>query len=348
MKENIAINPNSNKVNLQPSKSFYFYFQPELQFNPVPNQIVYVETTYNEPINQFILLHLTEIDNFFAEKGFSFFYLPRLVEQLKDKDFLQYNFPAKAPHQELAILSSADYSFLQQYVVSEQSLQHGLIRYKRFEQPKPTFSYFELNENDIWAQLEHYRNNLGEGMFFSLGSPKSADDRADFNFDRESQQLMEEIKERVARLRVAGVGEVFIRELLEEPPVLSHLVITSDYRFLLPEFNLEVELAPLPKALYLLFLRHPEGIILKHLPDYRKELLKIYTTLNPRVHSKEAASSIRDLTDPTRNSINEKCSRIREAFVKLMNERIAKAYCITGNRGEPKKIQLDRKWVVFE
>ena len=43
---------------------------------------------------------------------------------------------------------------------------------------------------------------------------------------------------------------------------LSPLLITRDYRFLLPEYNnKEVQLSPIHKALYLLFLNHPEGII---------------------------------------------------------------------------------------
>ena len=37
-----------------------------------------------------------------------------------------------------------------------------------------------------------------------------------------------------------------------------------------------VKLAPLDKALYLLFLRHPEGINFSYLPDYREELMEIY------------------------------------------------------------------------
>ena len=58
---------------------------------------------------------------------------------------------------------------------------------------------------------------------------------------------------------------------------LSPLVITEDYHFLLPEFgNKEVQLSPIHKALYLLFLNHPEGIEFKNLIDYREELLQLY------------------------------------------------------------------------
>lgn len=58
---------------------------------------------------------------------------------------------------------------------------------------------------------------------------------------------------------------------------LSPLVITEDYRFLLPNYgNREVQLSPIHKALYLLFLNHPEGIEFKNLVDHREELFALY------------------------------------------------------------------------
>lgn len=57
---------------------------------------------------------------------------------------------------------------------------------------------------------------------------------------------------------------------------LSPLVITKNYRFLLPDYgNKEVQLSPIHKALYLLFLNHSEGIEFKNLVDYREELLSL-------------------------------------------------------------------------
>ncbi len=37
----------------------------------------------------------------------------------------------------------------------------------------------------------------------------------------------------------------------------------------------------LVKTVYLLYLKHPEGIAFKQLPDYRQELIDIYKTLRP-------------------------------------------------------------------
>ena len=58
--------------------------------------------------------------------------------------------------------------------------------------------------------------------------------------------------------------------------------------------------------------------------------------------------SIEDVTNPTLNSINEKCARIRAAFVGQFDEYMAKSYYVDGQRGEPKKIALSRDLVVWE
>ena len=63
---------------------------------------------------------------------------------------------------------------------------------------------------------------------------------------------------------------------------------------------------------------------------------------------RDMKKSINDVTDPTKNAINEKCSRIREAFVKHFDEQIAKNYFITGTRSEPKKIILPRDLIMWK
>ena len=104
---------------------------------------------------------------------------------------------------------------------------------------------------------------------------------------------------------------------------------------------------PLIKAVYLLFLNHPEGILFKCLPDYREELAIIYAKLRPWGLSNRALRSIEDVTNPFLNSINEKCARIRKAFLDLLDEHVAEQYYIQGARGEAKKITLPRDLVVW-
>ena len=101
------------------------------------------------------------------------------------------------------------------------------------------------------------------------------------------EQTVQEIKRLVRQLQAEGRSDLLLKAigapLLEELRIeaakakLSRLVITEDYRFILADYQKEVELQPVHKAVYLLFLAHPEGIEFKRLADYREELTKYYT-----------------------------------------------------------------------
>ena len=171
------------------------------------------------------------------------------------------------------------------------------------------------------------------------------------NEDQEfvSLTLLEDMDVRVQKLREKGLNEWTFRGLFKIKSQLSRLVVTQDYRNLLPDYNdIEVKMEPLVKAVYILFLRHPEGIVFKELPDYRQELIDVYNELRPLGLNSRSLQSIEDVTNPFLNSINEKCARIRAAFVEKFDEHLAKNYFITGERGEAKKIILPRDLVVWE
>lgn len=174
------------------------------------------------------------------------------------------------------------------------------------------------------------------------------DTPADEGFYRTVNNLSEEIKERVSKLRIMGVGEDLIKALFEPERKLSRLIITADLKIYLPDYNIEVRMEPLPKSIFLLFLNHPEGIRFKELSNYRNELTKIYSTVTNRTNLEDIEDSLNNVLDPTKNSINEKCSRIREAFLSQMDESIASAYYIYGTRNHPKCISIDRRCVIIE
>ena len=110
---------------------------------------------------------------------------------------------------------------------------------------------------------------------------------------------------------------------------LSPLVITSDYRFLLPRYEKEVELSPINKALYIFFLNHEEGVEFKCLSDYREELIALYRKVGNRVSDDIICESIERLVNPLDNSINEKCARIKSAFAKCMDSYQLNYYVIS-------------------
>lgn len=146
----------------------------------------------------------------------------------------------------------------------------------------------------------------------------------------------------IQELVAAGRNDLLLRSigipLLEELRIevaksrLSRLLITKDYRFVLLDYaNKEVEMNPVHKAVYMLFLNHPEGIEFKHLVDHRDELLKYYMATARLIDKKTITESVDMLVNPLNNSINEKCSSIKKAFFSLMDQYTANYYIISGH-----------------
>lgn len=161
--------------------------------------------------------------------------------------------------------------------------------------------------------------------------------------------LLEEVKEKVRKLKAYGIEDAEIVAAMNEEEMFPQLIVKEDYKVVLcGEKSIEVEMEPLVKSVYLLFLSHPEGIVIKCLPDYRKELTSIYLLLRPYGLTERVKKSIIDVTNPTQNSINEKCARIRKVFASLLPQSVAKYYAISGKRGEAKKIDLVRANVIWK
>ena len=168
------------------------------------------------------------------------------------------------------------------------------------------------------------------------------------NEKNEKQKLLNEVKVKVQKLKDLGVSEKDISSFLHTEQSLLKLAVSKNYRLFLGDNRVEVHMEPLVKAVYLLFLNHPEGVLFKYLPDYRKELTKIYSEVRPWGLTDRTLQSIEDVTNPLLNSINEKCARIKKVFLGVMEDDMAKHYYIDGPRGEAKKISLPRDLVVWE
>lgn len=160
--------------------------------------------------------------------------------------------------------------------------------------------------------------------------------------------LIEEVKKRVQMLKEYGMSEAEIVSRLHYSQPLKQLVVSRNYRLFLGDEQKEVRMEPLVKSVYILFLRHPEGIIFKDLPNHREELTNIYNKVRPMGLTDRALHSIEDVTNPLLNSINEKCARIRKVFITMLDSSIAEQYYIKGTRGQAKRIALPRDLVVWE
>ncbi len=156
------------------------------------------------------------------------------------------------------------------------------------------------------------------------------------------EERAQELKRLVGQLQAEGRIDLLLKAigapLLEELRIeaarakLSRLLITKDYRFFLVDMgNREIELQPVHKAVYMLFLAHPEGIEFKRLGDYREELTRYYMATAKMLDKEKIREGVDHLVNPLDNAINEKCSRIKKGFLEMMDEYMASYYIISGH-----------------
>ena len=162
------------------------------------------------------------------------------------------------------------------------------------------------------------------------------------HIDTSQENIVKELSGLVNKLRAMGrhdllldaIGVPVLEELRLEAAKrrLSRLRITKDYSFILVDYgNREVDLPPIHKAVYLLFLAHPEGIEFKRLAEHRNELLRYYMTTSKSLDKKSIEKSIDHLVNPLDNAINEKCSRIKNVFLSMMDEYTASYYIVNSH-----------------
>lgn len=342
-----------------------------LPFHPNEKQIFFYDPSPDSVFSKEVEAHLQEIKDFLGERDYEFYCFTDMAKQLSE-EFVRYRFPNWNGQP----LNKVGNDLLKCYFSEEyQCIGASFIRlFDAFEDVYSCFQLYDINTYSLEEQLEFYRDNLKDDYGISCSidvsmvkedtirySVTKASDSslfpvyekklciADKYFDSDSKLLTDEIREMVERLHQEGISEFVLRCMVPVEEKLSRIIITPKCEILLPDYGMEpVQMSPLPKAVFLLFLKHDEGIYFKELMDYREELKSIYTKLTNRISAAVVANSLDAVTDPTANSINEKCSRIREAFVGRMDERIAQHYFVTGEQGELKRITLPRNLVEWQ
>ncbi len=323
--------------------------------------LVYIENEYSTVLNNFFKRHPV----IHLKHDIRVIYLPACVKGLTNEDVLRYWNPgSKGTLDENSGIDTSSLLDELCYPKDAAKLTHGLMSCSGWSENHGAkylhATYYPLEESDdgnILQQIgdiakEAFRKHTSGFCCTVKRPPKDAEpteDYADEQFNWEIRDLIDEIRERVEKLEQRGISRKLLMKLFTEKQELSRLVITKDMRILLPDYdNMEIKMEPLNKAVYLLFLKHPEGIVFKHLTDYRKELAEIYQMIKPMGLNERVLKSIDDVTNPLLNSINEKCARIRGSFVSQFDENLAEHYYIYGTRGEPKKIDLPRNLLVWE
>ncbi len=332
-------------------------FEFQLKGKLDSKELVYVASEEDKSLTDLFETHPEVLEGWGQMIGFHIIYLPLLMKRLKEKRVLKY----RAPYLTDADLNNIEIGndFLLQYLDNPEDkdrMKHGFIRTENIHRgddgkDKATNRFYPLsstNGEPLADQLHRIGEQISSEKYKASRFIEGKTQDGDY-LDDDTEELMEEVKERICKLRQRGIAEYLLERLIHPDDRLSRLVITKNYRIVLPDYqNMEIKMEPIVKAVYLLFLKHPEGIAFKCLPDHREELAEIYTKLRPTGLSDRAMQSIEDVTNPLLNSINEKCARIRGAFVGEFDDYMAKYYYVDGHRGAIKKIALPRDLVVWE
>ena len=111
--------------------------------------------------------------------------------------------------------------------------------------------------------------------------------------------------------------------------------------------GLELVLNPKEKTIFFFFLKHEEGISLSHLIDYRDELEQLYRQFSNLSEEEQIKRAIDILINPLENDINVVLSRINRKIKNAVGDSLYNFYCIKGDRGDKKRISLDREMVEY-
>lgn len=109
--------------------------------------------------------------------------------------------------------------------------------------------------------------------------------------------------------------------------------------------GLQLDLNPKERAVYLLFLNHPEGIRLSCLDEHRKELMTNYAQFSNAGDQPKIEMAINLLVDQLDGNLSQVMSRIKSKWIKALGFEMAKHYLIQGAPGEAFKIPLNRELV---
>ncbi|MGY0408851.1 MAG: hypothetical protein ACWIPJ_10950, partial [Polaribacter sp.] len=190
----------------------------------------------------------------------------------------------------------------------------------------------------------------GNTIFYSIGKDESKE--PNIELDEDTQATLNKIEAHLKTLKQSGQFFAIapkVEQLVKKyiglggkqiESRISTLYIDKEFRIFLPEYNnIEIKLAHLTKAIYILFLKHPNGIHLADLKEHKQELFTIYKNISYKISLDKMEASIDDLFTKE-NAIFVHLSRIKSAFVKQFTDTYANNYYIQGEKGKEKYILL--------
>ena len=332
---------------------------PNLAFD-TQNAVLYVESSYDATINGKIESQHDAICQLLKSSQRTFFYLPKVINEIQSKsatlkDTLNYLEPTLTHEQLQLIVTNAELLSCETF---SKEIFLNYLNFNGFNLEKPSFLFKIVNKmpsryqnflileigDDPLETLERFyqvKNSINELNINGLTEKELRSlKKLDFKAQHEAKD----------DVQYTGFHKVVIDTLLKynSGKGLSRLFVKENGSICLKDRNyLEIKMNAISKALYILFLKHEEGIRLNYLVDYKNQLLRIYKHISTYSDEKLLKQAVENIVDVTGTTLNANISRIKKAFTDVLGED-AKDYLIQGERNEPKAIPFDRKLVEFE
>ena len=218
----------------------------------------------------------------------------------------------------------------------------------------PQVEYSSVPSHTVKRKKKSQKGKRAEEKSDSADECKreAEEDSLDDIRSKDIKENFEAMEKNIKELLLLGVSLGAICEFVVKYETISHLRITDDLRFFLPEYsNKEVKMYALHKALYLTFIyNRKKGIVLQRLEERHHDLLCFYRkALNKQELTPRQLESIKKLEssyEEGEESIYTVLSKIKTAFNNVVDKHLARHYYIVGKRGEPynianKKVIID-------
>ena len=305
----------------------------EMPFEADECQVIYVDNGIDHELNHFVADNLPMLKNLFRRNGLEFCYMPAMFDDDADlREQIRYRIPwlKSVDPEAIAKLKAVDSKTLEAAITSKAD-QSGVV-YRGDKEEK----VMKIDISDPARYKDQFRQ-----IARAYGAKVARNMHRKLAADPDLENLFYTLLERKPK----GVIRKIIEEALIDEEVLSRVVIEKDCNVYLPDYNRHIQLRPMEKTLFFLYLRHPEGIAFKDLVDYRAEIYHIYGHLSNQSDPDKVRAAVDRLFELDSNAANEHRSRMKSAFEREFDSVLANRYYITGKKGETMKITLPRELV---
>lgn len=312
--------------------------------------VVFIDNGNQPEVVDYIKANYKAIQEVFKNKGKRFILWSEIVGLSSNLEAINYFYPRLAKHNNLELLN---FETIIKYLGYKGNITTGLLSVDSTCE----FIQFESNSAEGFKQLaEYFLSNIYIEEYDDLPFGFNDDSDENISLNKETKDAIDiifnqfnNLKDNGNLLQVLPIVEQYLKaQNAEQLDELSTLKVDENFTIFLRDYNLEIKLSHLTKSIYLLFLNHPEGILLTELNVHKKELLEYYKNISNRIDLDKMTESIDDLIDISSNAIYVHLSRIKSAFTKAMHHSIAKHYFIDGGKNKPKRIDLNNNLIIWK